>query len=59
MTNDGDVNYEQRDAPPGFRARRARIGRELGAELIGASLWQLAAGEAGIPITTTTRTRRS
>ena len=49
MTNIYDANFEDRDAPPGFRSRRARIGYELGAELIGASLWELPPGEAAYP----------
>lgn len=49
MTNIKNANYEERDAPAGFRARRARIGYELGSERIGASLWQLPAGEAAYP----------
>ena len=49
MTNIKHANYQDRDAPAGFRARRARIGFELGSELIGASLWQLPPGEAAYP----------
>lgn len=49
MTNIKNANYQDRDAPAGFRARRARIGYELGSELIGASLWQLPPGEAAYP----------
>ena len=37
------------DRPDGFRARRARIGYELGLELIGCSLWELPAGRAAYP----------
>jgi uncharacterized cupin superfamily protein len=49
MTNIKHANYQDREAPAGFRARRARIGYELGSELIGASLWQLPPGEAAYP----------
>ena len=49
MTNIKHANLEDRDAPVGFRARRARIGYELGSELIGASLWELPSGEAAYP----------
>ncbi len=49
MANIYDANFEDRDAPPGFRSRRARIGFELGSELIGASLWELPPGEAAYP----------
>lgn len=33
----------------GFRARRARLGQQLGSERVGASLWELPAGEAAYP----------
>jgi uncharacterized cupin superfamily protein len=49
VTNIYDANFEERDGPPGFRSRRARLGYELGAELIGASLWELPPGEAAYP----------
>ena len=49
MTNIKHANFEDRDAPAGFRARRARIGYELGSALIGAGLWQLPSGEAAYP----------
>jgi uncharacterized cupin superfamily protein len=41
--------FEERERPDGFRSRRARIGYELGTELIGCSLWELPAGEAAYP----------
>jgi len=41
--------FEEGERPKGFRARRARIGYELGCELIGCSLWELPAGEAAYP----------
>jgi uncharacterized cupin superfamily protein len=44
-----DADYEERDAPAGFRSRRARIGYELGSELVGASLWEVPPGEAAYP----------
>ena len=49
MPNIYDANFEDRDGPPGFRSRRARLGYELAAELIGASLWELPPGEAAYP----------
>ena len=49
MTNIKHADYQDRDAPTGFKARRARIGSELGSELIGASLWHLPPGEAAYP----------
>jgi uncharacterized cupin superfamily protein len=42
-------SFEDGQRPEGFRARRARIGYELGSELIGASLWELPPGEAAYP----------
>jgi uncharacterized cupin superfamily protein len=41
--------FEEGERPQGFRARRARIGYELGSELIGASLWEVPPGEAAYP----------
>jgi uncharacterized cupin superfamily protein len=42
-------SFEEDERPEGFRARRARIGYELGSELIGASLWEIPPGEAAYP----------
>src|SRR6476659_8258024 len=41
--------FEGGERPEGFRSRRARIGYELGLELIGCSLWELPPGEAAYP----------
>jgi uncharacterized cupin superfamily protein len=41
--------FEVGERPEGFRARRARMGYELGSELIGASLWEIPPGEAAYP----------
>src|SRR2546427_9055509 len=41
--------FEEGERPEGFRSKRARIGYELGTELIGCSLWELAPGEAAYP----------
>jgi uncharacterized cupin superfamily protein len=49
MTNVHEPEFEPRDAPAGFRSRRARIGHELGSELIGCSVWEVPAGEAAYP----------
>ena len=49
MVNIYKPSYEDGQRPEGFRARRARIGYELGSELIGASLWELPPGEAAYP----------
>jgi uncharacterized cupin superfamily protein len=49
MPNVYRPTFEEGERPEGFRSRRARIGYELGAELIGCSLWELPAGEAAYP----------
>jgi uncharacterized cupin superfamily protein len=49
MPNVYKPDFDDGERPPGFRSRRARIGYELGSELIGASLWELPAGEAAYP----------
>jgi uncharacterized cupin superfamily protein len=41
--------FEEGERPSGFRARRARLGYEVGSELIGCSLWEVPAGEAAYP----------
>src|ERR1700710_1420239 len=49
MANIQRPEFEPGERPEGFRSRRARIGYELGTELIGCSLWELPAGEAAYP----------
>ncbi|MEA2456333.1 MAG: hypothetical protein QOI45_2595 [Thermoleophilaceae bacterium] len=49
MANIYDPEFEEGERPPGFQARRARIGYELGTELIGCSLWELPPGQAAYP----------
>jgi uncharacterized cupin superfamily protein len=49
MANIQRPEFEPGERPEGFRSRRARIGYELGTELIGASLWELLPGEAAYP----------
>lgn len=49
MPNVYKPTFEEGERPEGFRSRRARIGYELGSELIGCSLWELPAGEAAYP----------
>jgi uncharacterized cupin superfamily protein len=41
--------FEEGERPPGFRARRSRVGYEVGSELIGCSLWEVPPGEAAYP----------
>jgi uncharacterized cupin superfamily protein len=49
MPNINQPDFEPGERPVGFRSRRARIGYELGTELIGASLWEVPPGEAAYP----------
>lgn len=49
MANIYRPSFEEGERPRGFRSRRARIGYELGSELVGASLWELPPGEAAYP----------
>lgn len=49
MPNIFKPNFEDGERPEGFRSRRARIGYELGTELIGCSLWELPPGESAYP----------
>lgn len=49
MTNLNDPLFDEPREQPGFRCRRARIGRQLGSSRLGASLWEIAPGEAAYP----------
>lgn len=49
MPNIYEPVFEEGERPEGFRSRRARIGYELGSDLIGCSLWALPPGEAAYP----------
>jgi uncharacterized cupin superfamily protein len=49
MPNIYRPTFEEGERPEGFRGRRARIGYELGTELVGASLWEVPPGEAVYP----------
>lgn len=49
MTNIYRPEFEDGERPEGFRSRRARIGYELGSELVGISLWEVPPGEAAYP----------
>ena len=47
-----NINHPEWDEPrewPGFRARRARLGHQLGSERVGASLWEVDPGECAYP----------
>ncbi len=49
MTNINDPLFDEPREHPGFRCRRARLGRQAGGERLGLSLWELPAGEAAYP----------
>ena len=42
-------DFEEPRERPGFRCRRARLGRQAGAEQLGASLWEIEPGQAAYP----------
>jgi uncharacterized cupin superfamily protein len=44
-----DPTFEDGERPDGFRSKRARIGYELGSELLGLSVFELPPGEAAYP----------
>jgi uncharacterized cupin superfamily protein len=49
MPNIYKPHFDQKREHPGFAADRAFLGRQAGAERLGASLWVLAPGEAAYP----------
>jgi uncharacterized cupin superfamily protein len=49
MPNFNDPSFDQIRDREGFRAMRARLGRQAGAERLGLSLWELPAGQAAYP----------
>jgi uncharacterized cupin superfamily protein len=49
MPNIDDPHFDEPREHDGFRARRARLGHQLGTERIGLSLWELPPGEAAYP----------
>ena len=49
MANVNDPRFDEEREHPGFRCRRAHIGRESGAERLGLSLWEIAPGQAAYP----------
>jgi uncharacterized cupin superfamily protein len=44
-----EPDFDERREQPGFRASRARLGRQAGAERLGLSLWEVPPGEAAYP----------
>jgi uncharacterized cupin superfamily protein len=49
MPNINDPHFDEPRDHPGFRALRARVGRQAGSERLGLSLWELPPGEAAYP----------
>lgn len=49
MPNVNDPRFDEPREQEGFRALRSRIGRQAGAQRLGASLWELEPGEAAYP----------
>lgn len=49
MADINQPHFDELREHPGFRARRARLGRAAGAERLGLSLWEVPPGEAAYP----------
>jgi uncharacterized cupin superfamily protein len=49
MVNIEDPEYDELRDGEGFRANRARVSRQAGAERLGLSLWEVPPGEAAYP----------
>ena len=49
MPNIYHPDFDEPREHPGFRARRARIGRQAGTRDLGVSLWEIPPGEASYP----------
>ncbi len=49
VANLNEPHYDQLREREGYRARRAFLGRQAGAERLGLSLWELPAGQAAYP----------
>jgi uncharacterized cupin superfamily protein len=49
MSNLHDPDFDEPREVEGFRARRARVGRQLASQKLGASIWELPAGQAAYP----------
>ena len=49
MANFFRPEFDEARDHPGFRASRARVGKQAGAERLGASIWEVPAGEAAYP----------
>jgi uncharacterized cupin superfamily protein len=49
MPNIFEPHFDELREQPGFECRRARIGRQAGAERLGASVWDVPPGQAAYP----------
>lgn len=49
VSNINDPALDEPREQPGFRCRRARVGRQAGSERLGLSLWDIPPGEAAYP----------
>ena len=49
MPNIHEPDFDQLREEPGFRARRAYVGRQAGAQRLGASIWEVEPGQAAYP----------
>ncbi len=49
MANVFEPQFDEPRDQPGFQTRRARVGRQIGAERLGVSLWEVDPGEAAYP----------
>ena len=49
MPNIFEPDFDELREHPGFECRRARIGRQAGAERLGASVWDVPPGQAAYP----------
>ena len=49
MVNIEDPQFDELREGEGFRANRARLSRQAGAERLGVSLWEVPPGEAAYP----------
>jgi uncharacterized cupin superfamily protein len=49
MANLNEPEFDEHRDHPGFQCRRARLGRQVGAERLGLSLWEIPPGQAAYP----------
>jgi uncharacterized cupin superfamily protein len=49
VANLNDPEFDEDREHPGFQCRRARLGRQVGAERLGLSLWEIPPGQAAYP----------